>query len=221
MTTTGEPKHPILETPRLQLRPIAATDAEALHAIFSDPETMRYMDCPVSTTMGDTRGVIERWMFVFPEWHATWAIVLRKTAALIGMINYHHRDPWNQHVEVGYALARQHWRQGLTSEALTAVLEHCFVSLGSHRAEATIHPENLAATRLAERLGFRCEGGPLRQRKLVAGEYRDVMIYGLLQQEWAFRQAVLMSSTAPPINRGQQSWPHRPAASEQDASTRR
>jgi ribosomal-protein-alanine N-acetyltransferase len=195
--TDNAHRQPTLETRRLLLPPIAAGDAEALFDIFSDAETMRFMDCPLSRTVGDTLGVIERWMFVFPEWHATWAIVLRQTGGLIGMINYHHRDPWNRHVEVGYALARQHWRQGLTSEALGAVLAHCFETLGSNRVEATIHPENHAAARLAEQFGFRCEGGPLRQRKLVAGEYRDVMIYGLLRQEWLFRQAVLAQAASP------------------------
>ena len=181
--------HPVMETARLRLRPIEAADAEALHVAFSDPEVMRYMDCPVSASVADTLGPIERWMFVFPAWHATWGILLKETGRLIGMINYHHRDPWNQHVEVGFALAQEHWRHGLMSEALDRVLEYCFGPLGSHRVEATVHPENRSAMRLMERHGFRCEGGPLRQRKLVAGEYRDVMIYGLLKPEWLLLKA--------------------------------
>jgi [ribosomal protein S5]-alanine N-acetyltransferase len=200
MTTLDGPKHPPLETARLLLRPIALADAEALYEVFRDPETMRFMDCLVSQKVDDTRGVIERWMFVFPDWHATWAIVLKETGTLIGMINYHHRDPWNRHLEVGYALARQHWRKGLTSEALSAVLDYCFAKLGSNRAEATIHPENIAAIRLAERAGFCCEGGPLRQRKLVAGEYRDVMIYGLLLQDWLLVQAARSLAAAPEMS---------------------
>ena len=197
MTTSGDPKHPILQTARLLVRPIAAADAEALHAVFRDAETMRFMDCPLSQSVDDTRRVIEHWMFAFPEWHATWAIVLRETGTLIGMINYHHRDPWNRHLEVGYALGRQHWRRGLASEALNIVLDYCFADLGTNRVEATIHPENIAAIRLAERLGFCCEGGPLRQRKLVAGAYRDVMIYGLLLQDRLLMQAVLGAAASP------------------------
>jgi ribosomal-protein-alanine N-acetyltransferase len=43
-----------------------------------------------------------------------------------------------------------------------AVLDYCAGALHVHRIEALIHPENVASTRLVERLEFRCEGGPLR-----------------------------------------------------------
>jgi RimJ/RimL family protein N-acetyltransferase len=37
---------PELETPRLRLRAWVEADAEALHAAFGDPETMRFWDPP-------------------------------------------------------------------------------------------------------------------------------------------------------------------------------
>jgi [ribosomal protein S5]-alanine N-acetyltransferase len=45
------------------------------------------------------------------------------------------------------------------------------------RFEAFIHPENVASIRLAERLGFRLEGGPLADYWCVGDQFMSVMIY--------------------------------------------
>ena len=49
-----------------------------------------------------------------------------------------------------------------------------------HRVQALIHPDNAASIRLAEGLGFRCEGGPLRDYWRIGDRYAGVMMYGLL-----------------------------------------
>ena len=64
------------------------------------------------------------------------------------------------------------------------LLDHCFGGLGTHRVEATIEPANLASIRLAERLGFRRESGLLRDRILVGGQFRGVLLYGLVETDW-------------------------------------
>jgi RimJ/RimL family protein N-acetyltransferase len=46
-----------------------------------------------------------------------------------------------------------------------------------------IHPNNAASIALAKRLGFRCEGGPLRDYWRVGDGYLSVMMYGLLAEE--------------------------------------
>jgi ribosomal-protein-alanine N-acetyltransferase len=48
---------------------------------------------------------------------------------------------------------------------------------------ALIHPDNAASIRLVMRLGFRCEGGPLRDYWRVGDEYASVMMYALLAGE--------------------------------------
>lgn len=46
-----------------------------------------------------------------------------------------------------------------------------------------IRPENKPSTALAKRLGFRLEGGPIRDRWFVSGRWHSVMIYGLIAGE--------------------------------------
>ena len=52
-----------------------------------------------------------------------------------------------------------------------------------HRVQALIHPDNAASIALATRLGFRCEGGPLRDYWRVGDGFLDVMMYALLAGE--------------------------------------
>jgi ribosomal-protein-alanine N-acetyltransferase len=72
------------------------------------------------------------------------------------------------------------------AEAAPPVLRHCFTELNAHRIEARIEPENVASRRLAAKLGF-AEEGLLRDWLVVDGEFRSIVMYRLLQPEWAAR----------------------------------
>ena len=178
------PAPPVIDAVRLRLRPLAVADAEQLHLAYGDPEAMRFWDFPATGSVGETARCIERSRGVSPEWHAAWGLELKHGARqLVGMVNYHRREPWNRRLEVGYILARPFWHQGLMQEAMRAFLDYCVERLDAHRVEAMIEPGNVGSIRLAERLGFRRESGLLRDRLLVGGEFRSVFLYALLAPE--------------------------------------
>jgi ribosomal-protein-alanine N-acetyltransferase len=99
------------------------------------------------------------------------------------MVNYHSRDARNRRLQIGYITAPKHQRQGFGTEAVRAVLNYCAQELNNHRIEALIHPENLASLRLAEGLGFCCEGGPLLDYWRVGTKFVSVMIYALINDK--------------------------------------
>jgi ribosomal-protein-alanine N-acetyltransferase len=185
---------PSFETERLQLRPLTLRDAKDLHIAFSDPETTRYLDFATCRDLHDTLKRVGMATIVMPQWHATWAIVLRGNAQVIGIVNYHHRESWHCRLEIGYVLGRPYWRRGLMREAMQPFLRYCFEGLAMHRVEATIVPDNSAGIRFAESLGFERESGVLRDRLLVDGQYRDIVMYGLLHAAW-------QSASAPRLDR--------------------
>ena len=173
---------PTFETTRLRLRPLAISDAEAMHACYGDVEAMRYWDCPSTTSVAETRKLVEHSVHPTPR-HAAWAILMKEDGKLCGMLNYHHREAKHRRLEVGWILAPHYWRHGLMSEAMRPFLDHCFGALGTNRIEATIEPENVASLRLAERLGFVREG--LMREVLFVGEtFRDLHLYALLASAW-------------------------------------
>jgi [ribosomal protein S5]-alanine N-acetyltransferase len=175
---------PGLQTERLTLRQISEADAEGLHAAYGDPEAMRYWNFPATRDVAETASCILQSLAVDERWHAVWAILL-KDGGFAGMINYHHREPWNRRLELGWILASAYWRQGLMGEAAQAVLHHCFTAMNTHRIEALIEPENVASLALATKLGFTPESGLLRDRLCVDGRFRSVLMYGLLEPDWS------------------------------------
>jgi RimJ/RimL family protein N-acetyltransferase/predicted pyridoxine 5'-phosphate oxidase superfamily flavin-nucleotide-binding protein len=143
-----------LGTARLLIRRWTEDDSVPMHGIFSDPEAMRFWNTPLSASPEEMAGRIRWSREAPPEQHVGWAVVRRAGGEAIGFLNFHHRDQQNRRLEIGYILARPAWGQRYATEAVTALLDHCFGPLEANRVEATIDPANAASRRLAERLGF-------------------------------------------------------------------
>ena len=177
----------VIVTPRLVMRPLSIKDADALHrCCYGVPEVMRYWDLPPSHDAKQTAARITHSLSVDPAWHATWVVLPKGNEHPIGIMNYHHREPAAKRLEVGYALARSYWGQGYMAEAMHGFLQYCFDELATHRVEALVDHRNLGSIRLTEKLGFRNEG-LLRDRICVAGEYRSLLLFALLEDEWQAR----------------------------------
>ncbi len=116
-----------------------------------------------------------------------WGVTLGKENRVIGTCTLFHIDEQNRRAEIGYALAREYWGQGLMSEALTTLLKYAFSTLDLHRIEADVDPRNEPSVRILERLGFQREG-LFRERWLVAGERQDSLMLGLLRHDWRSRR---------------------------------
>jgi ribosomal-protein-alanine N-acetyltransferase len=159
------------------------TDAPGLHAAYGDAEAMRFWDSLPSRDEAETAARIRQSLDVSPQWHAAFAVLLRERREFVGMVNYHQRQPRNRRLAVGWILAQPWWRQGFAAEATGALLEHCFTTLGTHRIEAHIEPDNVASLRLAGRLGFQHEG-MMRDWLFVADQPRDMSLLALLRPDW-------------------------------------
>ncbi len=183
MTTSLSP-HPVLATARLRLRPFRLDDTDAMHACFGDAEAMRFWNRPAHARRIETERVVRRFIASVPSKRLVWAVAEAGSDACLGMVNYHNADLRQRSADIGYFIAPAHQRRGIASEAVGALLGHCFGPLGLHRVTAFIDPENVASCRLVERFGFRCEGR-LRETIFLGGAWRDDLVYGLLEREWA------------------------------------
>jgi ribosomal-protein-alanine N-acetyltransferase len=177
----------IFATERLLLRPLAARDAAALFAVFSDPEVMRYWSgAPWSDIDQADQYIAGSAQDLAAGAMLRLGIEVAATGQLVGQLALHHFDQQNRRCEIGYALGRAHWGKGYLAEALDAVLGHGFAQLSLNRVEADVDPRNTASMRALERLGFVHEG-LMRERWIVAGEICDTAFYGLLKSDWEAR----------------------------------
>jgi RimJ/RimL family protein N-acetyltransferase len=176
-----------LTSERLVLRQIVESDLLALFSIFSNAEVMRYWSSPPMADITDARQMLLNIQGNYRNRSALQLGIERKNdQALIGTCTLHNLHLQSRRAEIGYALGRPYWRQGYMLEALHALIEYAFESLGLNRLEADIDPRNTASEKTLARLGFAKEGY-LRQRWIVNEEKSDSAFYGLLRSDWIKR----------------------------------
>jgi [ribosomal protein S5]-alanine N-acetyltransferase len=175
---------PSLTTNRLHLRQIRPTDAEALFVIRSDREVMEFYGQEPQQSLEETHALIQRLQDLYDRREAIlWVITLKGEDTVIGSCTFFHFGPDFHYAETGYELHREYWRQGIMTEAMSAILTYGFAELGLHRIEADIDPRNTRSKGLLLKLGFTYEGN-LRQRYFFRGQFEDEHYYGLLKDEW-------------------------------------
>jgi RimJ/RimL family protein N-acetyltransferase len=149
---------PLIDTPRLLLRPWRDDDLDGYAAMCADPEVMRYMGDGATLDRADAWRSMA--MFV-GHWQlrgfGMWAIEERATQRFIGRVGLHQPEGWPG-LEVGWMLARDTWGRGYATEAARASLDFAWDILGADHVISVIAPENAASVRVAERLGEAPEG---------------------------------------------------------------
>jgi len=181
---------PVLASPRLRLRPLLSSDADALLRYQSDPEVARYLPWPVRDSHAVAEALslaVTRTRFEQEGDYLALAIELFATGEVIGQVNAMNRSAVHQQAEVGYVLNPAFGGLGYATEA-TSTLVDALVATGLiHRLFMRIDARNDRSLALAERLGFRREGHH-REVEVAKGERVDIVIYALLAREWRDRQ---------------------------------
>ncbi len=180
-------RFPELTTPRLRLRELRLSDAEALFAIKSDFEVTRHYSAEPLQSINESLSWIQNRLADYAKRNSlVWAITRKDEDRLIGTCLFWHWDFGSNCVEIGYELNPLYNRQGMMAEAASAVVGLGFEKLDLHRIEAETSIENEPSRKLLEKLGFTLEG-TLRERNLFRGKYHDECYYGLLREEWLKR----------------------------------
>lgn len=151
-----------LATERLVLRRLETADLDDLASILADPVMMQYYPAPFSRRK--TREWIETNRARYRhDGFGLWAMESKETGELLGDCGlvYQMVDGVRE-VEVGWHVARSHWRRGLATEAAAVCRDFAFGELGLDRIISLIRPENVPSRRVAEKLGMDVDGGTLR-----------------------------------------------------------
>jgi RimJ/RimL family protein N-acetyltransferase len=175
---------PRLQGKRVCLRAPVAEDADAVFALFADPEVMRYWSRPPMTVRAEAEGLIAEIREGFARRTLfNWVVTPRGDDGVIGTCALFRIDARHRRAEIGYSLRADHWGRGLAGEAVALMLDWTFRTLGLHRVEADIDPRNASSQKLLTRLGFASEGH-LRERYFVGDEVSDTELFGLLASDW-------------------------------------
>ncbi|MHA6203081.1 GNAT family N-acetyltransferase [Dyella soli] len=173
-----------LQTPRLRLDALHEQDAGALLGYRGDPEVARYQGWQPQCVAHVQRFIHDQVGMASPvagSWFQR-AIRLREDDRLIGDLGLCLSA--DHQAEVGITLAPAHQGRGYAREALAAVLEALFRTMGVHRVHASVDPRNLPSVNLMRALGLRQEAH-FRQSLMLRGEWVDDLVFALLAHEWS------------------------------------
>lgn len=144
-----------LATERLVLRPFALADADALTALWRDPDVRRYLWDDRLVTGDETLDAIHRSDELWRS-HGCgqFTIRLRDSSELIGFAGLFSMDEGPE-IELIYGLAPAYWKAGYATEASRAVLDFVFGNLAIERLVARTDRPNVASAGVMRRLGMR------------------------------------------------------------------
>ncbi|MCI3926329.1 GNAT family N-acetyltransferase [Paenibacillus sp. TRM 82003] len=108
--------------------------------------------------------------------------------AYAGNVSFNTIDLHHRKAEIGYWLAERYTGRGVMTRSCRALLDYAFGDLRLHRVEIRSAVGNAASRAIPERLGFTLEG-IVRGAERIAHGYVDHAIYGMLEDEWAAKQA--------------------------------
>jgi ribosomal-protein-alanine N-acetyltransferase len=169
----------ILTTTRLTLRPMAQTDAPALHAILGDPEAMRFWHRPAIPRLAVVEDMVREQIAARNLCHY-WTVWREHDA--IGSCDLSLIDREEGSAETGFLFRRDQWGLGFAGEAMAALVRHAFGDFGLSLLVARTHLGNAAARRTLERLGFGQEW-VIAGYAPAPGLRMDCTVYVLRRQE--------------------------------------
>jgi len=84
--------------------------------------------------------------------------------------------------QIGYWIAKSHAGKGIMPVAVALACDHCLTTLGLHRIEIAIRPENLASLRVVEKLRFIAIGtAPCYLH--INGQWRDHLLFAITAED--------------------------------------
>lgn len=175
---------PTFTTNRLIFRQIQPKDVNNVYRLFSDKETMMFDGGRTMTHFNEAFQFITMFSVGYPDVSfIRWVIESKENGEFLGTGGFHKISPEAKRGEIGGELLKNVWGNGIGKEAIFGLTNFAFDHLQFNRITAMISPKNVAAQKVAEKMGFVKEG-QLRDWEYWNNAFTDMNIYSLLKREW-------------------------------------
>jgi len=175
-----------LETKRLILRPTSISDAEQMYNNWAaDPEVTKFLLWQPHADIEATKSVLAAWDIRLERLdYYHWGMVLKESGQIIGTcgslgINEAHRS-----TELGYCMGRAYWGKGYMSEAVAAIIDFLFKTVGLNRIAAGHDPNNVASGRVMQKCGMIYEGTQRQAHYCPRRGFYDLACYAILKCDY-------------------------------------
>ncbi|WP_070119673.1 GNAT family N-acetyltransferase [Bacillus marinisedimentorum] len=178
-----------LETERLLLRIFTRDDAFRIKELANNKQLAEILGLPHPYEAEHA----EDWIAAQPESikkgiEYPLAIVSKDQNAIIGTIAIR-VDKRNNKGELGYWVGTGYWGNGFATEAVNRIIKFGFEELNLNKISASALSWNHASATVLDKAGLQKEG-ILRQDRLLLDTYEDMVVYGLLRNEYKSRFSI-------------------------------
>lgn len=186
-----------LQGPRILLRPLQYSDADALLRAAADGELWN-----LTVTVVPSASTIESYLkkaldgrdagTVMP-----FVIVLKDSGEVIGSTRFWKIDPLNRKLEIGSSWISARWQKSfVNTEAKYLMLRHAFEVLDCVRVQFTTDENNQKSRNAILRLGAQQEGIVRHERIMPDGRKRNSVRFSIIDDEWPQVRQVLEQKLA-------------------------
>ncbi|WP_247269299.1 MULTISPECIES: GNAT family N-acetyltransferase [Pseudomonas] len=186
-----------LQGPRILLRPLQYSDADALLQAAADGELWN-----LTVTVVPSASTIDSYLkkaldgrdagTVMP-----FVIVLKDSGEVIGSTRFWKIDPLNRKLEIGSSWISARWQKSfVNTEAKYLMLRHAFEVLDCVRVQFTTDENNQKSRNAILRLGAQQEGNVRHERIMPDGRKRNSVRFSIIDDEWPQVRQVLEQKLA-------------------------
>ena len=171
----------MLEGERVKLRAPTRDDTKILNEYWNDIDvaTLGSRGAPIAISVEQAQKLFDD--MASRDNHARF--VIEVDGEVVGDCSLHHIHKHNRTCEIGIAIGKPHWNKGYGQDAVRTLVDYAFKHHIMHRVGLECLADDERAVTCYRKVGF-VEEGRLRQRDWVNGDYHDVMVMGILREEW-------------------------------------
>ncbi|WP_447003284.1 GNAT family N-acetyltransferase [Saccharothrix isguenensis] len=168
---------------RVRLRGVEPDDWQAFMRFTEHSEDMRAVDRiePPRSAAGH-RAWTAKQASAEPEGDRLF-LAIEADGVLVGTLSTHATDQRVGRFGYGIGIGHEHQRRGYAAEAVGLLLDFMFGERRYRKCEAGVYAFNEPSLALHRKLGFQVEGR-LRDHEFSAGRHHDVVLLGVLADEW-------------------------------------
>jgi RimJ/RimL family protein N-acetyltransferase len=164
------------------LRPLELDDLHLCQKWMNDPQVRRFISPVHPLNQLAEKAFLEE-LHKRPE-DIILAIVLQNGDRHIGNTGFHNMNHVDRMAEFGIVIGETDcWQKGCGTETTRLMVDYGFNTLNLHRIYLRVHADNPRGEAVYEKVGFRREG-LMRQARFHDGRYHDVILMGILREEF-------------------------------------
>ncbi|MFH2143446.1 MAG: GNAT family N-acetyltransferase [Bacteroidota bacterium] len=173
-----------INTKRLILRRLDENDAGTVFRIFSDPETIKFVNTGQHESLDDSKKLIKYYLDQSENKQGfMWSIDFKEQRKMIGIIGLLHINHDHAYCSFGSLLLREFWNQSYNTEAHIALINFAFTKTKLNRIESQFFENHKAVERMLIKSGMKNEG-ILRENFLLHGKFVNSKLYSIIKSDF-------------------------------------